>query len=229
MSEKQIIIVGAGGHGSELASYVRDLAAQGKPIQLLGFVDEKRSKGPFCGSEVLGGLKELEDLLHAQRGTTCYYITAVGDNPTRSRLVREIEGLSAKNLQPWILSHPTAQVGSDVDIGEGTCLAPGSIVTARSQIGRHCILNVHTSVSHDCELGNFVNLNPGVLVCGEVHIGKGAYIGAGATIIDKISIGEGSIIGAGAVVVDDIPAEVTAVGVPARVIKGAKAKNKAYE
>jgi len=40
----------------------------------------------------------------------------------------------------------------------------------------------------------------------------------GATVINRVSIGDWTIVGAGAVVVDDLPAGVTAVGVPARVI-----------
>jgi acetyltransferase EpsM len=38
-------------------------------------------------------------------------------------------------------------------------------------------------------------------------------------LIEKVKVGEWSIIGAGAVVVQDIPPRVTAVGVPARIIK----------
>src|SRR5436853_318582 len=83
-------------------------------------------------------------------------------------------------------------VGSDVEIGEGTCLAPGVIVTTRTTIGRHCILNIHSSVSHDCVFDDYVNINPGATVCGNVCIGEGSYIGAGATIKDKVSIGEWS-------------------------------------
>ena len=57
-----------------------------------------------------------------------------------------------------------------------------------------------------------------MVVAGNVGIGEGCYIGAGATLIDKVSIGPWSTVGAGAVVIDDIPADVTAVGVPARII-----------
>jgi acetyltransferase-like isoleucine patch superfamily enzyme len=41
----------------------------------------------------------------------------------------------------------------------------------------------------------------------------------GAKIIQGISIGPWTVVGAGAAVVRDLPANVTAVGVPARVIK----------
>ena len=68
-------------------------------------------------------------------------------------------------------------------------------------------------------MDNFCNINPGAHLAGNVTVGEGCYIGMGANIIQGISIGPWSIIGAGAVVVRDIPANVTAVGVPAKVIK----------
>ena len=45
------------------------------------------------------------------------------------------------------------------------------------------------------------------------------YVGTGAKIINQLSIGENTIVGAGAVVVKSLPANCTAVGVPANVIK----------
>ncbi len=218
MSSKQLlVIIGAGGHGSELCSYLRDLREQ--KVRLVGFIDEKRTKGPFCGAETMGNFEDLARLTRRYSKRAFFYITAVGGNPARRRLVEKIESMRLKNLRPWTLWHPQAAVGREVQVGEGTCLAPGVIVTTRVKLGKHCILNVNASVSHDCRIGDFVNINPGAVVCGNVTIGQGCYVGAGATVIDKVSIGEWSVIGAGAVVVEDIPPRVTAVGVPARVIK----------
>ncbi len=214
-----VILIGAGGHGSELASYVQDLIARGEKIRVVGFVDENKPPGRFHGSKILGDFRDLGAFLRAHTKETFHYITATGDNKRRREFVQKIECLRAKNLRPWTLRHPWAHLSQEVQIEEGTCLAPGVIVTSRVQIGRHCILNVNASVSHDCIVGDFVNINPGATICGNVRIGKGCYIGAGATVIEKVSIGNWTVIGAGAVVVDDIPSHVTAVGVPARVIK----------
>lgn len=52
-----------------------------------------------------------------------------------------------------------------------------------------------------------------------ITIKKGASIGANATLLPGITIGEGAMIGAGAVVTKDVPAGVTVVGNPARVVK----------
>ena len=55
-----------------------------------------------------------------------------------------------------------------------------------------------------------------------VRIGKNCWIGAGALIMPGITIGHNSVIGAGSVVTKDIPANVIAVGNPAKVIKSRK-------
>ncbi len=57
---------------------------------------------------------------------------------------------------------------------------------------------------------------------GEITIKKNSHIGAGTIILKGVTIGENAIIGAGAVVTKDIPANVVAVGIPAKVIKNIK-------
>jgi serine O-acetyltransferase len=49
-------------------------------------------------------------------------------------------------------------------------------------------------------------------------IGNGVLIGAGAKVLGNIKIGDCARIGAGSVVVHDVPARVTVVGVPARIV-----------
>ena len=215
----RLVIVGSGGHGSELQSYLADLRNHGATAELLGFIDDHRPAGKWNGTDVLGDLHALQKLLDQEGSTTLQFITAVGDNNVRRELVTRLLRLDSARLLPWTLRHPSSLVGSNVQIGAGTCLAPGSVLTANAKIGSHCILNVNASVSHDSVIGDFANINPGAVIAGNVQVGSGAYIGAGATLVDRVKVGEWSIIGAGAVVVDDIPAHVTAVGVPARVIK----------
>ncbi|MFB3778595.1 MAG: NeuD/PglB/VioB family sugar acetyltransferase [Bryobacteraceae bacterium] len=214
----RLVVAGAGGHGAEVQAYVRDLAREGWSGQLLGFLDDGVPAGRCRNLEILGALDSLAGR-PAEFFDGLYYITALGSNATRRKVVERIEALYGGRILPWTLTHPAAWLGEEIEIGAGTLLAPGVLITTRVRVGRHSILNVKVSISHDCFVGDFVNLNPGVTVCGNVTIGEGAYIGTGATLIDKVSVGEGAIIGGGAVVIDDIPDHVTAVGVPARVIK----------
>jgi acetyltransferase-like isoleucine patch superfamily enzyme len=64
-------------------------------------------------------------------------------------------------------------------------------------------------------LGDFTTLYYSVNIAGNVHVGVGVEIGTGTTIIQRKTVGENAIIGAGSIVIKDIPANCTAVGVPA--------------
>jgi sugar O-acyltransferase (sialic acid O-acetyltransferase NeuD family) len=218
--KQRVFVVGAGGHGAELQAYVKDLERRGWDGEFLGFLDDSVPPGRHRNLDVLGPLDAFE---HRGRDffENLFYLTALGSNPVRKKVVERIEAIYENRIAPWTLLHPSAWIGEDVEIGAGSCIAPGVIVTTRASIGRHCILNIKASVSHDCVIGDYVNINPGATICGWVNIAEGAYIGTGATLKDRVSVGANSIIGAGAVVVRDIPDNVTAMGVPARVIKHA--------
>ena len=56
-------------------------------------------------------------------------------------------------------------------------------------------------------------------IAGACEIGSATYIGMGSVLIDHTKVGSHSVIGAGAVVLEDIPDNVLAVGVPARIVK----------
>lgn len=215
----RVLIIGAGGHGSELVSYMHDLENARMPVSLRGLIDDGKMPGPYKGTEILGRIRDIPKLLIEPTEDGTSYITATGDNRSRRMIVERIEALAIEGLSAWSLCHPSVLVGRNVEIGAGSLLAPGSIITTNVRIGRHCIVNVGASISHDSIIGDFSNINPGVVVAGNVTIGQGAYIGAGAVIIDKVAIGEGATVGAGAVVITNIPDMATAVGVPARVIK----------
>ncbi|RNC67162.1 sugar O-acetyltransferase [Proteiniphilum sp. X52] len=57
------------------------------------------------------------------------------------------------------------------------------------------------------------------LSAGKVHIKRNAWIGANVTILPNVIIGENSVVAAGAVVSRDVPDNVIAGGVPAKIIR----------
>ncbi len=209
----EIVVIGAGGHGREVYGYIRELAATGAAVAFAGFVDERKPRTD-ASPPILGNFAALRAWCERGVDRDVRYITAIGDNRVRARFVEEVEGRTP--LRPWVLQHPRAHVGPEVVLGDGTCVAPGATLTTGIRMGRHGIVNVHASVSHDAEVGDFVNINPGAVICGGVRLGEGCYVGAGATVLQNVTLGPWCVVGAGAVVVRDVPPGVTVVGVPAR-------------
>lgn len=210
---QDIVIVGVGGLGREVAQWIEDINRVTPTFRVLGFLDDNASKHGTTIHDlpVLGGADWLA--AHPGRAAT---VVALGNPPAKRRMV---ERLRPHGLGFPTICHPRAIVGRYVEVGEGSILCPGVIVTTDIRIGRYCTLNFDLTVGHDAMLGDYVTLAPGVHVSGYVRIGDGCDLGAGATTIPSVEIGAWTVVGAGAVVTDSLPADCTAVGVPARVIR----------
>ena len=61
-----------------------------------------------------------------------------------------------------------------------------------------------------------------------VHIGNNCWLGAGVIVLPGVTIGENTVVGAGAVVTKDLPANVVAVGNPARILRKIDERDRQY-
>jgi acetyltransferase EpsM len=142
------------------------------------------------------------------------FIIAIGKNSVRA--LRFDEALRS-GLRPAICVHPTAWISPDALIGDGTVVMARAVVQSNARIGKNCIINTGAIVEHDCVIGDHTHLSPSVTLGGTVSIGQYVHMGIGAIALPGSRIGDRSVIGAGAVVLREIPEDVTAVGVPARI------------
>lgn len=204
-----LLLVGCGGHGRELLDVVLAINRREPTFEFLGVLDDGGDRDGLLarrGVSLLGDTSLLATI-------PAHYVAGVGSPEGRRRVV---DVATMHGRQAATLIHPTAVLGSGLRIGPGFVAAANAQVTTNVSIGRHVHLNIGSTVSHDCMIGDYVTLSPGVHVSGGTSIGEGVVLGVGAVVRQGICIGARTIIGAGAVVVDDIPADVTAVGVPAR-------------
>jgi sugar O-acyltransferase (sialic acid O-acetyltransferase NeuD family) len=208
-----LVIYGAGGMAREVAQLVRDIVRAGSPINLLGFLDDD----PMTHGSLLEGLPVLGDASYlASRAGEVDVVVGVG-SPSLKRSLMCRANANARGFP--ILVHPNVVSSDSVRIGRGTIICAGSVLTVNIDLGDFSIINLSCTVSHDSTLEAFSTLGPGVNVSGNVRIGAGTDIGTGSTLIQGLTVGEWSIVGAGAAVTTNLPANCTAVGVPARVVK----------
>lgn len=211
---KDIAIFGAGGFGREVKTII-DAINRKKPntYNFIGFYDDGIEKGTIVnGYPLLGGIQELNEVT-----SELSLIISIGDPRIKENILNKIENSFIKF--PTII-HPNVSVSSDdVQIGKGTIICEGTIITCNINIGEFVIFNLMCTVGHDTTIDNYCAFMPSVNISGEVHLHKSVYVGTGAKIINQLEIGENTIIGAGAVVSKSLPANCTAVGIPAKPIK----------
>jgi sugar O-acyltransferase (sialic acid O-acetyltransferase NeuD family) len=207
---QKYVIYGASGHGKVVADILEKSNAS-----VIGFLDDDSEKWgqDFFGYKVF---RYSEFMTTDYSPDECEIIIAIGDNLTRKILT---ERLAEEGFKFGKAIHPSAVIGKNVSIGEGTVLMANSVINAETQIGIHCIINTSVSVDHDGLIGDFVHLSPGCHLGGGVKVGELSWIGLGASVIHNIEIGRNSIIGAGTVVIRPVPCDKVVVGNPSRFIK----------
>lgn len=112
----------------------------------------------------------------------------------------------------------------------GIEIHPGATIGRRVFIdhGMGVVIGETAVIGDDCTLYHGVTLGGTSWNKGKRHptLGAGVVIGAGAKVLGPITIGENAKIGSNAVVVKDVPANATAVGIPARILEEEKSKQR---
>lgn len=209
---RDLAIFGSGGHAREVHQLVEDINRDKLRWNFVGFLDSNRD----VHGESVHGFPVLGDECWLSKHPQTALVIAVGNPASRMRIVERLTAFGHELFATLI--HPAAWVGNRVEIGPGTMICAGTVVTTDVRIGRHVIVNVGCSVSHDSVLEDYATLAPGVRIPGNVRVGVGAELGVNAAVIPGRNVGSWCILGAGAVAINDVPPNTTAVGVPARVV-----------
>jgi acetyltransferase-like isoleucine patch superfamily enzyme len=108
----------------------------------------------------------------------------------------------------WVVQNKEGlELGFATDIGAFSYINAkyGVVIEDEVQIGSHCSLYSLSTIDNKQ---------------GRVTLKKNCKIGSHSTILPNVTVGENSIIGAHSLVLCDIPDNVVAFGVPAKVIRG---------
>ena len=117
--------------------------------------------------------------------------------------------------------HPAAKIGERFFVDHGM----GVVIGETAEIGDDVTLY------HGVTLGGIApSVDSGSQVDQKRHptLKDGVIIGSGAQVLGPITVGEGARVGANAVVVAEVPAGMTVVGIPARIITRDKSEEKKF-
>lgn len=215
MEKIRIAIYGAGGYGRELAWLIKESIRPEKQYEFVGFIDDNQGLvQQIDGSPVFNLAYVVRTFPDAR------VIVAIGNANLREQLAKKVleAGLAFETF-----IHPSVIRSSSIELGTGSTICAGCILTTNIVIGQHVAVLFHTTIGHDDVIGDYSTIGPGVCITGSVIIGKRVFVGAGAVIIngtatEPIIIGDDTMIGAGSCIIRSLPAGSQVFGNPARPI-----------
>lgn len=215
---RDIIIIGAGGVGKETLFIIEEINKQKPTWNILGIIDDNESLHgkSINGYRVLGNINYLSK--YDKKKNKPNLVVAISNYNVKKNIVKKLR--DEFNFAKII--HPSVNIHNTVEIGEGTIIYSGVIMTTNINIGSHVLISPKCGIGHDSILKDYVSLYWNVNISGNDVIEEGVTIGSAATIIQGKKIGRGAIIGAGAVVIQDVISNTTNVGVPSKRVDSIK-------
>lgn len=211
VQKKNIIIVGAGGFGREIASLMLDATQPDQDWVIKGFLDDTLAT---IASTVLG-FPVLSTVDSYSVGDNDYFLVAIGSPQDRQTMVKKIE---KKGGYFFTFIHPKAMVLTTAIIGRGCIIYPYVVISTGAVLGNFVSVNFFTAVGHDSSIGAYSFICAHCDITGGVRIGERVVLGNGANTIPGIKIGDDAILAAGSTAFRNIGNGKTFIGCPAKLL-----------
>ena len=203
---KDLIILGAGVHGAEMAEIAERASHAGAPWRLRGFAV------PEGHADLVGKTINDYPVLGTRQALQRYPgCCVVPDNEHKEPI-----GLPRERIASLV--DPSAFVSRTARIGAGCVIYPHCFVGLRASLGDFVFMLPGAVVNHDGALADRVVVCSSVILAGGVRVETGCYLGQGCVVRQNLCIGRDSVIGMGAVVTKDVGAGSVMAGNPARLL-----------
>ena len=167
--------------------------------------------------------KEIKELLQAYKERD----PAATSNISIFLLYPGVRAVIDHRIAHWFYKHKCFYIARSISQRSrkrtGIEIHPGATIGKRLVIdhGMGIVIGETTIIGDDCLLYQGVTLGGSGKEKGKRHptLGNNVLVGAGAKVLGSFTIGDNARIAANAVVLNEIPANATAVGVPARVVR----------
>lgn len=211
---ERIVVVGSGGL-AEYLTLVEDIAAAGRPMAVVGVLDDD----PALAANDVHGVPVLGPLATARELEDCSLVFGIGSHRTFLRRRAILDGVGVGRERYVSLVHPTVRLYAGTTVGRGCVVHPYVVAFQETVIGDFTVISPHCVVGAQCRIGEGVLMASAVNVTSGVGVGAYAHLGAGALVAENVTVGAGAQVGMGALVASDVAPGAMVLGSPARMIK----------
>lgn len=194
---KNIVIIGAGGIGREVAWIIEEINEVNHTWNIIGFVDEDSEiwGKELNGYKVLGGLNILEKLESKPE-----VIVAIANCVVKKDIVARLND----KFDFATVIYPSVRVSKYIEIGQGTIIYPGVILTVNTKIGNHVLISGNCGIGHDTVIGDFSSVLWGSYFSGFDVVGEECFIGVGTKVSQGVRVADRRVISTGSIVIEDV-------------------------
>lgn len=206
---KGTVVIGAGGLGRELVSFINHSGKMMNVPNVIGFIDDdKNALDKFeIDLKVIGSLSD-NDLNKYES-----VLLAINSSDIKRNIFSATDHLIIDGFV-----YHSCIIGDRAKVHKSTILFPNVLISCDTEIEKGVFINCGSQIGHDVFIDEFANIMANVDIGGNCKIGKNVLIGTGSTIFPGVKIADNSVIGAGSVVFKNIKEAGTYVGNPAKKI-----------
>ncbi|WP_402463529.1 sugar O-acetyltransferase [Isoptericola aurantiacus] len=169
---------------------------------------------------VAEGDPEIERAVRRAQQLTAAYARAVVDDPREARsILAELLGELGEGAE--VRAPLYVDLGSRLRLGPRTFVNFGltALDVAEITIGADCLLGPNVQLLTPTHPVDPQPRRDKLEAARPITLGDNVWLGGGVIVCPGVTIGDNTVVGAGSVVTRDLPANVVAVGNPARVIR----------
>lgn len=203
---ENIIIVGAGGLGREVAGW---MSSEIFGPRIKGFLsdnprilDNYSIDYPIIGS--------IDDYVVQEDDV---FIMAIGDIGPKKEISNKLISRGAK-FKTFI--HHTAIVEKTAKIGTGCVVGPFCLISDHVVLDDFVLFGFYASCGHDAKVGKYGVLSPYSTVNGFTVLGDEVFMGTHSSVVARTKVGSNSKISSGTAVMYEVPENCFVVGVPGK-------------
>ncbi len=206
---KHLLIIGARGFGRVVHDLAIAMSQYQKEFDIKGFLDNK--------SDALVGYDNYPSIISSVESYEILpddvFVCALGDVRYKKQYAEIILNKGGHFMN---VIHPSAHIGTNVQLGTGCIIAGNVWIDSDTKIGDFVTLQTGCLIGHDCRIDDWSIIDSLSFLGGFVHLCKLVTIHPHSSIIPRLTVGDNATVNIASTVIRNVRPYATVMGNPAK-------------